>query len=114
MGNQFICMLRKDTEKIGSRSKRMSRSQRRLAGEKDWLHRQALSRVLHQHQMSPRFDGSKSRRVGGSTSFRRLTLFDPLSPQNYPSRRAAAKAISGSFKTLPVKFRPLDRRFCFL
>ncbi|TQD70574.1 hypothetical protein C1H46_043890 [Malus baccata] len=42
----------------------MSRSQRRLAAEEDWLHKQALSRVLHQHQMSQRFDGSKSGRFG--------------------------------------------------
>ncbi|XP_068305562.1 putative methylesterase 14, chloroplastic isoform X2 [Pyrus communis] len=79
MGNRFICMLKKDTKETGSRSKRMSRSQRKLAAEEDLLHRQALSRVLHQHQMSQRFDGSMSRRVGGSTSSRRLALSDPLS-----------------------------------
>ncbi|KAM0977107.1 hypothetical protein ACFX13_020267 [Malus domestica] len=79
MGNRFICMLKKDTKETGSRSKRMSRSQRKPAAEEDLLHRQSLSRVLHQHQMSQRFDGSMSRRVGGSTSSRRLALSDPLS-----------------------------------
>ncbi|BBG95984.1 methyl esterase 12 [Prunus dulcis] len=60
---------------IGSRSKRVNRSQRKLLAEEEFLHRQALSMALHQHQLSQRFDGSMSRRIG-STSSRRLA--DPF------------------------------------
>ncbi|XP_008219048.1 PREDICTED: putative methylesterase 14, chloroplastic [Prunus mume] len=75
MGNRFICMSKKDTKDVGSRSKRVNRSQRKLLAEEEFLHRQALSMALHQHQLSQRFDGSMSRRIG-STSSRRLT--DPF------------------------------------
>ncbi|VVA19689.1 PREDICTED: putative methylesterase [Prunus dulcis] len=75
MGNRFICMSKKDTKDIGSRSKRVNRSQRKLLAEEEFLHRQALSMALHQHQLSQRFDGSMSRRIG-STSSRRLA--DPF------------------------------------
>lgn len=62
----------------GSRSKRVSRSQRKLLGDEEMLHRRALSMAIHQAQLSQRFDGSISRRVG-STSYRRQTLSDPFS-----------------------------------
>ncbi|ONI35683.1 hypothetical protein PRUPE_1G550200 [Prunus persica] len=75
MGNRFTCMSKKDTKDIGSRSKRVNRSQRKLLAEEEFLHRQALSMALHQHQLSQRFDGSMSRRIG-STSSRRLA--DPF------------------------------------
>ncbi|CAB4267527.1 unnamed protein product [Prunus armeniaca] len=75
MGNRFICMSKKDTKDVGSRSKRVNRSQRKLLAEEEFLHRQALSMALHQHQLSQRFDGSMSRRIG-STSSRRLA--DPF------------------------------------
>lgn len=78
MGNRFICMSKKDTKENGSRSKRMNRSQRKLLAEEEFLHRQALSMALHQHQLSQRFDGSMSRRIG-STSSRRRNLSDPFS-----------------------------------
>ncbi|XP_042518843.1 putative methylesterase 12, chloroplastic [Macadamia integrifolia] len=85
MGNNFICMKKKDWEVVGSKSKRHGRSQRKMPAEEELLHRQALSIALHQHQMSQRFDGSMSRRIGstsarfGSTSSRRRTLSDPFS-----------------------------------
>ncbi|KAK8645913.1 hypothetical protein V6N13_119718 [Hibiscus sabdariffa] len=75
MGNSLICRTKKDTKDNGSRSKRMGRSQRKMLAEEELLHRQALSMALHQHQLSRRFDGSMSRRIG-STSCRRHT--DPL------------------------------------
>ncbi|KAJ6744751.1 hypothetical protein OIU79_030970 [Salix purpurea] len=79
MGNHFICMTKKDTTgNHGSRSKRMGRSQRKLLAEEEFLHRQALSMALQQHQLSQRFDGSMSRRIG-STSSRRRNLSDPFS-----------------------------------
>ncbi|KAJ8769891.1 hypothetical protein K2173_008973 [Erythroxylum novogranatense] len=79
MGNRFMCMSKKDTrENNGSRSKRMGRSQRKLLAEEEFLHRQALSMALHQHQLSQRFEGSMSRRIG-STSSRRRNLSDPFS-----------------------------------
>lgn len=67
---------------VGSRSKRMnsssSRSQRKLVTEEE-LHLQALSMALQQHQLSQRFEGSMSRRIGASTSSRRRTLPESLS-----------------------------------
>ncbi|KAJ6884603.1 hypothetical protein NC652_031569 [Populus alba x Populus x berolinensis] len=79
MGN-LICMTKKDTRdnNHGSKSKRMGRSQRKLLAEEEFLHRQALSMALQQHQLSQRFDGSMSRRIG-STSSRRRNLSDPFS-----------------------------------
>lgn len=54
-------------------------SQRKLlSAEEEFLHRQALSMAIQQHQLSQRFDGSMSRRIG-STSSRRRTLSDPFS-----------------------------------
>ncbi|XP_020240309.1 putative methylesterase 12, chloroplastic [Cajanus cajan] len=64
MGN-FICMTKKETKDIGSRSKRVGRSQRKLVSEEE-LHLQALSMALQQHQLSQRFEGSMSRRIGAS------------------------------------------------
>ncbi|KAJ0086849.1 hypothetical protein Patl1_07545 [Pistacia atlantica] len=80
MGN-FVCMTKKETKEKGhgSRSKRVGRSQRKLLAEEELLHRQALSMALQQHQFSQRFEGSMSRRIGGSTSSRRRNLDDPLS-----------------------------------
>uniref|UniRef100_A0A1J3GZH0 Putative methylesterase 12, chloroplastic n=1 Tax=Noccaea caerulescens TaxID=107243 RepID=A0A1J3GZH0_NOCCA len=80
MGNKFICMKKKDViiRGDGSRSKRVNRSQRKLLGDEEMLHRRALSMAIQQAQHSQRFDGSMSRRVG-STSSRRRTLSDPLS-----------------------------------
>ncbi|XP_052191499.1 putative methylesterase 14, chloroplastic [Diospyros lotus] len=81
MGNKFICMMKKDgRDGNGSKSKRMSdRSQRKLRAEEELLHRQALSMAIQQHQLSQRFEGSMSRRIGGSTSSRRRKLSDPFS-----------------------------------
>lgn len=64
----------------GSKSKRMGRGSQRklLSAEEEFLHRQALSMAIQQHQLSQRFDGSMSRRIG-STSSRRRTLSDPFS-----------------------------------
>ncbi|GKV27124.1 hypothetical protein SLEP1_g36329 [Rubroshorea leprosula] len=78
MGNGLICMKKKESKDVGSRSKRMGRSQRKLLAEEELLHRQALSMALHQHQLSQRFDGSMSRRIG-STSSRRHNLSDRFS-----------------------------------
>lgn len=80
MGNKFICMKKKDViiRGDGSRSKRVNRSQRKLLGDEEMLHRRALSMAIQQAQHSQRFDGSMSRRVG-STSSRRRTLSDPFS-----------------------------------
>lgn len=77
MGNRLICMTKKDSKEVGSRSKRMGgggRSQRKLVTEEE-LHLQALSMALQQH--SQRFEGSMSRRIG-STSSRRRTLPDSV------------------------------------
>lgn len=78
MGNKFICMTKKDGRENGSKSKRVGRSQRKMLDEDEFLHRQALSMAIQQHQLSQRFDGSMSRRIG-STSSRRHTLSDPFS-----------------------------------
>ncbi|KAG8494721.1 hypothetical protein CXB51_012319 [Gossypium anomalum] len=75
MGNSLICRTNKDAKDNGSKSKRMGRSQRKMLAEEEFLHKQALSMALHQHQLSQRFDGSMSRRIG-STSSRRHA--DPL------------------------------------
>eukprot|EP00262_Sarcandra_glabra_P006519 TRINITY_DN18854_c0_g1_i1.p1 TRINITY_DN18854_c0_g1~~TRINITY_DN18854_c0_g1_i1.p1 ORF type:complete len:367 (-),score=46.22 TRINITY_DN18854_c0_g1_i1:328-1365(-) len=78
MGNSLICMPKKESREIGSKSKRNARSQRKMVSEEEFLHRQALSMAIQQHQLSQRFDGSMSRRIG-STSSRRRTLSDPFS-----------------------------------
>ncbi|CAL8997772.1 unnamed protein product [Prunus brigantina] len=91
MGNRFICMSKKDTKDTGSRSKRVNRSQRKLLAEEEFLHRQALSMALHQHQLSQRFDGSMSRRIG-STSSRRLA--DPF---------ANGKQVPESLENIKIK-----------
>ncbi|KAJ9167015.1 hypothetical protein P3X46_021699 [Hevea brasiliensis] len=79
MGNRLICITKKDAKDThGSRSKRLGRSQRKSLAEEEFLHRQALSMALHQHQLSQRFDGSMSRRIG-SISSRRRNLSDPFS-----------------------------------
>ncbi|CAN0838082.1 Putative methylesterase 12, chloroplastic [Linum grandiflorum] len=80
MGN-LICNAKKDgtrSNNPGSRSsRRMGKSQRKLLVEEELLHRQALSMALHQHQLSQRFEGSMSRRIG-STSSRRKNLPDDV------------------------------------
>lgn len=78
MGNSLFCVSKKKNKDAGSRSKRMGRSQRKLLSDEEILHRQALSMALHQHQLSQRFEGSMSRRIG-STSSRRQNLADPPS-----------------------------------
>ncbi|KGN52704.1 putative methylesterase 14, chloroplastic [Cucumis sativus] len=78
MGNSLICKSKKDVKEIGSRSKRMGRSQRKLQSEEEYLQKQALSLALQQLQLSQRFDGSTSKRIG-STSSRRRNLSDPFS-----------------------------------
>lgn len=81
MGNGLACMPKKDLRGgIGSRSRRgsNSRSQRKTAASEDeLLHHQALAMAIHQHQLSQRFDGSMSRRIG-STSSRRRDLPDSV------------------------------------
>ncbi|KAF5197371.1 Esterase pir7b [Thalictrum thalictroides] len=76
MGNR-IFRSKKDSKDIGSKSKRNSSigrsSQRKMSAEEEYIHRQALSMAIHQHQLSQRFDGSMSRRIG-STSSRRKSL----------------------------------------
>lgn len=81
MGNGLACMPKKDLRGgIGSRSRRgsNSRSQRKTAAsEEELLHHRALAMAIHQHQLSQRFDGSMSRRIG-STSSRRRDLPDSV------------------------------------
>lgn len=103
MGNRVICMKKKDVAirtggggGDGSRSKRVSRSQRKLLGDEEMLHRRALSMAIHQAQLSQRFDGSVSRRFG-STSSRRQTLSDPFSNNK--------QVISSNFIIMIKKFR---------
>ncbi|KAM5574922.1 putative methylesterase 12, chloroplastic [Rosa sericea] len=81
MGNRFMCMSKKETKENGSRSKRVNRSQRKMLAEDEFLHRQALSMAIQQHQLSQRFDGSMSRRINGSTSSRRTTLPESVAKQ---------------------------------
>ncbi|XP_022152536.1 putative methylesterase 12, chloroplastic isoform X2 [Momordica charantia] len=80
MGNRLVCMSKKDVRANGSRSRKegRSQSQRKSLSEKELLHKQALSMVLQQHQLSQRFEGSMSRRIG-STSSRRRTFSDQFS-----------------------------------
>ncbi|XP_057470345.1 putative methylesterase 12, chloroplastic [Actinidia eriantha] len=82
MGNRFMCMTKKDGRENASKSKRMGggRSQRKMQAEEELLHRQALSMAIHQHQLSQRFEGSMSRRIGGSTSSRRRNLSNDIDP----------------------------------
>lgn len=80
MGNRLVCMSKKDVRANGSRSRKegRSQSQRKSLSEEELLHKQALSMVLQQHQLSQRFEGSMSRRIG-STSSRRRTFSDQFS-----------------------------------
>ncbi|KAL5993313.1 hypothetical protein ACLOJK_014237 [Asimina triloba] len=95
MGNSLICMPKKDGGDFGSRSKRGGgRSQRKMAVEEELLHRQALAMAIQQHQLSQRFDGSMSRRIG-STSSRRRTLPDSLSNGKQCLRRTVRRKIDG-------------------
>lgn len=64
-------MTKKDPKENGSKSKRMGRSQRKMLAEEEMLHKQALSMAIHQHQLSQRFEGSMSRRIGSTTGSRR-------------------------------------------
>ncbi|KAL0650002.1 hypothetical protein Bca4012_092693 [Brassica carinata] len=78
MGNKIISMMKKD-RKDGSKSMRMNRSQRKLLAEEDMLHRRALSMAIRQTQLSQRFDGSMSKRVGSTSTRKQRTLSDPFS-----------------------------------
>lgn len=78
MGNKIMSMMKKDS-KDGSKSKRMNRSQRKLLADEEMLHRRALSMAIHQTQLSQRFDGSMSRRVGSTSTRKQRTLSDPFS-----------------------------------
>ncbi|KAJ6798420.1 putative methylesterase 14, chloroplastic isoform X2 [Iris pallida] len=86
MGN-VICIPRTRKEpgngrvRVESHSKR--RSQRKMAPEEEMLHRQALAMAIQQHQLSQRFEGSMSRRIG-STSSRRLNASDRFNPKQVP------------------------------
>ncbi|CAG7863870.1 unnamed protein product [Brassica rapa] len=75
MGNKIMSMMKKD----GSKSKRMNRSQRKQLADEELLHRRALSMAIHQTQLSQRFDGSMSRRVGSTSTRKHRTLSDPFS-----------------------------------
>ncbi|KAL0927788.1 hypothetical protein M5K25_001998 [Dendrobium thyrsiflorum] len=84
MGNWLGCFPSKGfKEGHGSRGKRSSRSVRKMPAEDDLLHRHALVMAMQQHQLSQRFDGSMSRRIGSassrkhtpSTSFRKQVPF---------------------------------------
>ncbi|RRT67507.1 hypothetical protein B296_00023303 [Ensete ventricosum] len=81
MGSAFGCMPKENLSGgMGSRSNRgsKSRSQRKMAASEDeLLHRQALAMAIQQHQLSQRFEGSMSRRIG-STSSRRRDLPDSI------------------------------------
>lgn len=96
MGNRLICLSKKDSKDNGSRSKRVNRSQRKLLADEDFLHRQALSMALHQHQLSQRFDGSMSRRIG-STSSRRHNISDSVSNGKQVGTDFLPKTISSTF-----------------
>lgn len=80
MGNALRCIPKGELRdgELGSRSKRDTRSQRKMAAEEELLHRQALAMAIHQRQLSQRYEGSMSRRIG-STSSRRRELSDPFS-----------------------------------
>ncbi|KAJ0232795.1 putative methylesterase 14 [Hirschfeldia incana] len=78
MGNKIISMMKKD-KKDGSKSMRMNRSQRKLLTDEEMLHRRALSMAIRQTQLSQRFDGSLSRRVGSTSTRKQRTLSDPFS-----------------------------------
>ncbi|CAL9098818.1 unnamed protein product [Musa acuminata var. zebrina] len=88
MGNGLACLPKKDLRGgIGSRRRRgsYSRSQRKTAAsEEELLHHQALAMAIHHHQLSQRFDGSMSRRIG-STSSRRRDLPDSVTNGKLPS-----------------------------
>ncbi|KAG6530175.1 hypothetical protein ZIOFF_012397 [Zingiber officinale] len=81
MGNACGCMPEADPGGgTRSRSKRdpASRSHRAMAAsEEELLHRRALAIAIQQTQLSQRFEGSMSRRIG-STSSRRRDLPDSL------------------------------------
>lgn len=83
MGN-FVCIPKKELGNgIDSKSKRGSRSHRKMAAEEELLHRQALAMAIQQHQFSQRFEGSMSRRIG-STSSRRHNLSDRFTSKQVP------------------------------
>lgn len=73
-------------QNIRSKSKRNNTtversSQRKMSIEEEFIHRQALSMAIHQHQLSQRFEGSMSRRIG-STSSRRKSLPESVTNVN--------------------------------
>ncbi|KAI0511547.1 hypothetical protein KFK09_012177 [Dendrobium nobile] len=73
MGNGLGCIPRTESRGgIESRCQSSSRPRRKIITEEDLLHRQALAMAIQQHQLSQRFDGSMSRRIG-STSSRKQT-----------------------------------------
>ncbi|PHT45831.1 putative methylesterase 14, chloroplastic [Capsicum baccatum] len=57
----------------------MERSKRRSLLEEEFFHRLALSLAIQQHQLSQRFDGSISKRIGSTSSHRRSDLPEHLS-----------------------------------
>ncbi|XP_078434141.1 putative methylesterase 14, chloroplastic [Wolffia australiana] len=74
MGNSLTCLPKKGARGASrTGSKRSQRSGRNTASEEEMIHRQALAMILQQNQLSQRFDGSMSRRIG-STSSRRKNL----------------------------------------
>ncbi|XP_008803794.1 putative methylesterase 14, chloroplastic isoform X1 [Phoenix dactylifera] len=79
MGNGLTCIPKDERGGVGSRSKRTSnsRSQRKMVSEEELLHRQALAMAIQQHQLSQRFNGSMSRRIGSASS-RRWDLPDSI------------------------------------
>lgn len=57
-------------------SKRLSRSMRKMPADEEIIHRQALAMAIQHQQMSQRFEGSMSRRIGNSS--RRKNLPDSV------------------------------------
>lgn len=107
MGNT-MCMTKKDIREagkngIGSRSKRMERSKRRSLLEEELLHRQALAMAIQQHQLSQRFDGSMSRRIGSTSSRRRNDLPEQLAS----SKQVVTYSRSPNLYVLIVNGEPL-------
>lgn len=53
-------------------SKRLSRSMRKMPADEEMIHRQALAMAIQHQQLSQRFEGSMSRRIGSSSRRRNL------------------------------------------
>lgn len=83
MGN-LACIPKKELRNgVDPKSKKASRSQRKMAAEEELIHHQALAMAIQQHQLSQRFEGSMSRRIG-STSSRRHNLSDRFTSKQVP------------------------------